>query len=832
MQEWLCASEQRFKLLYDNAPLGYQSLDSEGHIITVNQAWLDLLGYSEKEVIGRWFGHFLTPECQHGFPVRFSQFKTSGKTTAAEFEMIRRDSQHIIVSIDGRITYDRQGNFVQTHCVLYDITNQKQGEKRQQLTRQILQALSEDNASANAIPSILRFIQQFTGFEALGIRLREGEDFPYYATVGFPPEFLEAENYLCAQDQAGELIRDSSGNPVIECMCGNIICGRTDPSLPFFTKGGSFWTNSTTELLASTSAQDRQSRTRDRCNGEGYESVALIPLRFGNKILGLLQLNDSRKDMFTSKMIEFFEELGTTVAIAGARRRTEQALWESERRLREMLGTVKLAVVMLDRGGNIAFVNDFLSDLTGWRQEELLGRNWFDTFIPEQIRSEVKEIHKKSITESITPVAYHENEMLTRTGERRLIAWNNTALRDTGGNIIGTNSIGEDITEHRRAQEALRESAEAIRAIVETSQEWIWATDLAGVHVYCNPAIERILGYTPDELIGRSLSEIVHRDDQDRVEALLARCAAQRVGWTGMVIRWLHKAGEYRYLESNAVPITDSQGNLTGFRGVDRDITDRRLAQQQLQQQQAELAHISRLATLGETVSTVAHELNQPLCAILNFADLCLEISRSGQAPNPQFNDHIETIAAQAERAGKVIEGLRHFAQRKEPSRTMFHIDDVIDETLRLMQYESNQKHILIDHQQNRTADCVSADKIQIQQVLVNLIKNAFEAMQVTDVGHREVAISTEATDNGEVQVNISDTGKGLTDQEREHIFDSFYTTKPEGLGIGLSLSRSIIEAHGGRIWVTSHSPCGVTFSFTLPPRATEAASLISPETR
>ncbi len=163
----------------------------------------------------------------------------------------------------------------------------KQMVKQQKLTNQVLEMLNQPGEKDHTIRDILLLIKEYAGFEAVGIRLREGRDFPYYETKGFPEDFVEEERYLCALDQAGELIRDSQGNPCLECMCGNIISGRTDPSLPFFTEGGSFWINSTTELLASTSEQDRQARTRNRCNSAGYESVALIPLRSGSEIIGL-----------------------------------------------------------------------------------------------------------------------------------------------------------------------------------------------------------------------------------------------------------------------------------------------------------------------------------------------------------------------------------------------------------------------------------------------------------------------------------------------------------------------------------------------------------------
>ena len=237
-----------------------------------------------------------------------------------------------------------------------------QTEQYQNLATHILELLNQAGNRTDLIKDILFLIKAITGFEAVGIRLREGDDFPYYETIGFSKDFVKAERYLCARDQTGEFIRDSEGNPYLECMCGNIICGRTNPSLPFFTEGGSFWTNSTTELLASTTTEDRQGRTRNRCNGEGYESVALIPLRYNKKIIGLLQLNDIRKNMFTSELISFFEGVGSSIGIALNLKQTEDNILQSKQDFYTIDETI---ITFHDKNFNIIRANKTAQKILG-----------------------------------------------------------------------------------------------------------------------------------------------------------------------------------------------------------------------------------------------------------------------------------------------------------------------------------------------------------------------------------------------------------------------------------------------------------------------------------
>lgn len=214
-------------------------------------------------------------------------------------------------------------------------------EVRLRLVSGILQHLNQIDEKTDTIREILRLIKEHSGFDAVAIRLEDGDDFPYYQTSGFSNEFVMHEKLLCARNRKGEIVRDSDGRPVLECMCGNVIRGRIDPSLPFFTRGGSFWTNSTTHLLASTTEEERQAGTRNRCNAEGYETVALVPIRSRDRIIGLVQLNDRQPDRLTEDDIRFYEEIGASIGIAFERKNREILLRKTNLDLEKALAEIK-----------------------------------------------------------------------------------------------------------------------------------------------------------------------------------------------------------------------------------------------------------------------------------------------------------------------------------------------------------------------------------------------------------------------------------------------------------------------------------------------------------
>ena len=338
-----CALEEReqiFRRVFTESPVGKELYNPDGLLVELNKTCLDIFGVSDPEQV-KGFNLFEDPN----IPVTAKESLTKGQAVSYnynfDFSEVRRlelydtsGTGKLLIHADiTPLGCDGQrasgGYLVQVR----DVTEHRQLEQEREATLTILRLLNATNNRQELMESVILYLRDWTGCEAVGIRIKEGEDFPYYVTAGFSNEFVLAEKFLCEIDGHGRIVRDGQSNPVLDCMCGNIIRGRFDPELPFFTDHGSFWTNSTTELLASTSEKDRQARTRNRCNGEGYESVALVPIRFGKETFGLLQINDRRKNVFTQRMIDILERLADNLAIGMAQRASVARLRDSNERL-------------------------------------------------------------------------------------------------------------------------------------------------------------------------------------------------------------------------------------------------------------------------------------------------------------------------------------------------------------------------------------------------------------------------------------------------------------------------------------------------------------------
>jgi two-component system sensor kinase FixL len=280
------------------------------------------------------------------------------------------------------------------------------------------------------------------------------------------------------------------------------------------------------------------------------------------------------------------------------------------------------------------------------------------------------------------------------------------------------------------------------------------------------------------------------------------------------------KSGQWKWIRNwGKIVERDENGKPLRALGLHLDIDESKAVEEKLHRAEAQLAHAGRLSAMGEMVAGVAHEVNQPLYAIQNFSKASRNVLAAGDSPNlddlRQWNDEIATAAAQA---GEILDRLRNYARKSEPRRVCVCPCDLIGEAVELLAFEARQRQIAVDFERCETPLFAHADPLQIQEVLVNLMRNAYEATEEGDHGSPRITIRTRPAEEF-VEISVADNGPGLRPMEQSNIFDPFVTTKPDGLGMGLAISRSIIEAHDGRLWADSNPEGGATFLFTLPVR-------------
>ncbi len=356
-----------------------------------------------------------------------------------------------------------------------------------------------------------------------------------------------------------------------------------------------------------------------------------------------------------------------------------------------------------------------------------------------------------------------------------------------------------------------------LQSILDTVPDAVVVIDLAGIMTSFSPAAERLFGWTAQEAIGKNVSLLMPAPYRDAHDGYLARYAStgeKRIIGVGRVVVGERKDGSTFPME---LAVGETRGPRPSYTGFIRDLTDRQRTETRLQELQNELVHVSRLTAMGEMASTLAHELNQPLSAIANLLTGSRRlIDRGREADQVKVRDAIDRAAAQALRAGDVIHRMRDFVRRGASQREPASLSKLVEEASALALIGEKERQVDVRLSLDPAIDQVFADRVQIQQVLLNLIRNGIDAMDGQP--RRELVISSDMSEDGCPRINVADSGCGIAEDVLDKLFQPFMTTKPQGMGVGLSISRSIIEAHGGRIWADPNPRGGTIFRFTLPP--------------
>ena len=494
-----------------------------------------------------------------------------------------------------------------------------------------------------------------------------------------------------------------------------------------------------------------------------------------------------------------------------ARERTERL----RRRNELILGAVGEGIYGLDSEGRTTFVNPAAATMLGWESEEIIGQSQHDLIHHTKPDGSPYPREECPIYAAFKDGKVHNvsDEVFWRKdGSSFPVEYVSTPILEDGvlvGAVVGF----RDITKRKRAEEALQDSEERYRGIFNASYDAIFLVDVDQDRILdANDAACRMLAYSRDELTALTMSDI-HPDEMPKLREFATQ-VSQHGKWQTDELTCLARSGEFIPAELSATAI--EFGGRTRMLVLAHDIRERRRTEARVRELQADLNHLSRLSAMGEMGSGLAHELNQPLTAIMNYLQACRRLLEAGDSrASDKVHEYMDKAVAQAGRAGEIIRGLRKFVEKRETERSVEDVNTVVEEASNLALVGAADKNIKSELNLCPGLPHVLIDKTQVQQVVFNLVRNSVEALERSE--RRELMIKTSRAGKDLVQVTVSDSGPGLPAEISERLFQRFVTTKPEGMGIGLSISRSIIDGHDGRLWATPNPDRGTTFHFTLP---------------
>jgi PAS domain S-box-containing protein len=383
-----------------------------------------------------------------------------------------------------------------------------------------------------------------------------------------------------------------------------------------------------------------------------------------------------------------------------------------------------------------------------------------------------------------------------------------------------TAELEDEVTQRRRTEETLRASEERWRSMFEVSAVGIALTDENRRFAAANNAFQRMIGYTEEELCRLGPIEITHEDDREATRGMLDSMLSGRSSGYHVEKRYRCKDGTVIWVRVSTAQAPEPGSSLRGIPTIIEDVTERKRAEDALQEARDALLRVSRVTTLGELSASIAHEINQPLGAIVANGSACLRLLAAETPDLEEAREAVEDIISDGRRASAVLGRVRQLAKKSAPERAPVDVNGAISEVLSLTQQELQRNQVAARAELDPNLPPVLADRIQVQQVVLNLVMNGIDAMRGVKDRPRVLRVKSAVAAPAEVAVTVEDTGIGFGNNDPEHIFETFFTTKEDGMGMGLSISRSIVRAHGGRLWASGGASIGAAFSFTLPASA------------
>ncbi|QHO76112.1 hypothetical protein ACH79_29390 [Bradyrhizobium sp. CCBAU 051011] len=483
-----------------------------------------------------------------------------------------------------------------------------------------------------------------------------------------------------------------------------------------------------------------------------------------------------------------------------------------DKKIRYLVDANIVGIIIWELDGRILEANDAFLHMLGYDRKDLASGCLNRTDLtPAEWRG--RDAHTVAELKQMGTVQPFEKEYFRKDGSRVPVLLGGVMFEQSPNQGI---SFVLDLTERKRAEQALRRSEERFRTLVQFSFDVYWETDAQ--HRFTHQEFAEDLADAPasGSEIGKTRWEVPYLEPDEEAWRKHRETLDAHLPFRDFELARSAPDGSKRYVSVSGLPVFDEKGSFVGYRGVGRHITERKRAEEALRAMQAELAHANRVTTMGQLSASIAHEVNQPIAATVTNAQAALRWLRARPPNLEEVRYSLDRIVDDGKRAGNVIGGIRALIHKVPPRRDWFGLNEAILEMVALTRSEMFKYGISLQTELAPGLPLVEGDRTQLQQVILNLILNAIEAMDGSDEGTRELRINTEAEAAG-VLVTISDSGPGLDPADAERVFQAFYTTKPKGMGMGLAICKSMVEAHGGRMWVSANEPRGAVFQFSLP---------------
>ena len=782
-------SEEQWREVFEHNPVMYFMVSPIGTVLSVNGFGAAQLGFAAAELVGQSVLNVFFEEDRELVKAQLAIcVEELGRSHNWEIRKIRKDGRVIWVSENAKAVR-RAGNDAIVLIACEDITERRRDEQRRAAQHAATRVLAEADTLATASPNVLRAIGENLEWDwgALWRIDREREqtsaslrcDCLWHAPGIEIAEFDAASqerSFTAGEGRVGQVWR--SAKPIW------MVDATTEPQF----------------LRASAAAK------------AGLHGAVIFPILLDTEALGVIELFSRAPREPDPKQLATLSAIGSQIGQYIKRQRAEVAVRASEERWRRLFETSAAGMALTRLNGVFTAANPALQRMFGRTEEEIVGRSALELNLEDERAGTAEALAK--FRSGLLTERQTEKKYLRKDGTPVWLNITTTLVPATETAACFLQAIYMDVTERVQFEAALRASEERWRCMFEIAPVGIVTFDFERrKYLTANESFQRMTGYTEAELRNLTPLELTHEDDraamQERIDG----------GTVGVLQRkrYRRKDGEVVWADvtSFVIPATDS---TPAFRGaVIVDITDRKRAEEALQQAQADLARLNRVMLLGEMTASIAHEVNQPIAATVTNAHAGLRWLGARSPDLEEVRQALGRIVRDGSRAGEVIGRIRAHVKRMPPRRELLDINEAIREVIALTQTEVQRNGVRLQTPLGDDLPFVPADRVQLQQVIMNLVVNAVEAMSAIGDRSRELTIASGRDDANAVFVEVQDTGPGLDPAKIDRLFQSFFTTKPEGIGMGLAISRSIAEAHGGRLSAAPNPPRGAVFRLTLP---------------